>query len=227
MEGFKRGLGYLYISLLIHSYFIMLFFVTVDKNLLDILLHPKNYQAVTEDSKKKDEKVIENIIVETITSSKEIPKEGKISDKANVNSGKKGDENLYNYFNENPVSTSLMKKSGAKPEQAKDTKSEGIQIEKTQTDTGASQTEITNESPNLVGDYHTSYFDPNKQSDVVMDTMGDLSLATIPTAYASYFLSMQKIIGEKWQTFFPVFQYYQGIIKSGDVVVHFKIVSRW
>ena len=132
---------------MIHSYLFMLFFVTVDKNLLDILLHPKNYQNVKVEANKKDEKVIENIVVETITSSKEIPKEGKISDKANINSGKKGDKNIYNYLNENPVSTTIMKKSGAKSEQTKDLKSEGAKAEKSQTDTGSSTLQQATLSP--------------------------------------------------------------------------------
>ncbi len=56
-----------------------------------------------------------------------------------------------------------------------------------------------------------------------MSSEGDISLATIPQEFAIYFLNMRKKVGERWMEFFPVFQYYQGIIKSGEVVVRFIV----
>ena len=79
------------------------------------------------------------------------------------------------------------------------------------------------QKPQEEGDKATSFFDPAKPIEISMDSEGDLSLATIPQEYAKYFIQMQEQIGRNWRRFFPVFQYYQGLIKSGDVVVNFQI----
>ena len=141
-----------------------------------------------------------------------------ISDKANVNSAPKQGANRYNYVNpymeQSPSQKSASGKTVKDSSQKSATGEDSVQLD----------TIKGNPAVNTPGgDYHTSYFDPESPPDVEMDNNGDMSLATIPEAFASYFLAMQKKVGENWQKFFPVFQYYQGLIKTGDVVVTFGV----
>ena len=56
-----------------------------------------------------------------------------------------------------------------------------------------------------------------------MDDSGGMDLSTIPADYAPYFYAMERKISETWNQFFPVHQYYMGILKDGDVVIQFRV----
>jgi TonB family protein len=184
-------------------------FMFFDRDFFASLFNPSFIKPVTTE---------ETTIVDTATEAETKPLTGMISDKANVNSAPKQGENRYNYVNpdmeqspyQKSVSGKTVKDSSRKSASGEDS----VQLDTIKGNPEASTTG---------GDYHTSYFDPQSPPDVEMDNNGDMSLATIPEAFASYFLAMEKKVGENWQKFFPIFQFYQGLIKSGDVVVTFWV----
>jgi TonB family protein len=221
MENIKRknkNIVFLYLSILVHFYLLFFIAYTIDKNFLDSLFHstrPRNKEST-----------LENIVVSTITTSKETPEKGFLSDKPNVNRGKKGDKNYYNYFNPNENETMPAKPSVTENQQKQDESRNKSDQKSHDTETR----EMENSPPRqpsagqMAGDYHTSFPDPDRPPDVTMDNEGDISLATVPSEYADYLIkNVRDKISQNWNEFFPVFQYYQGIIKSGDVVVSFTV----
>lgn len=150
---------------------------------------------------------VENLIVDTVTWTEKTPLKGAISDKANIDSGPLGQKN-YNIFNPNMQP----------PQQAQ---SKNTPQEQDQTSDQSLPRKTDEEK--FPGNPITTFFDPDKPADVQMDSQGRISLATIPKDYAKYFLNMSKEISHNWQAFFPVFQYYQGIIRSGEIVVVFDV----
>jgi TonB family protein len=219
METAKRknkNILFLYLSILVHFYILFIMAYTIDKNFLDRLFHNTKQQT--------NVSTLENIVVSTITTSKETPKEGKLSDKPNINQGKKGSLNRYNYFNANE------KDAIPNPAVPENRNNADEDKKKSGQDDKDANAQIKDSSPprqpsagQQGGDYHTSFYDPYKPVDVTMDNEGDISLGTVPSAYAEYFKNMRDKIGENWRQFFPVFQYYQGILKSGEVVVFFAV----
>lgn len=206
----RRILVFVYISLIIHFYVLLLLTVTVDKSFLDQLLNP---------TRAPQETMIENIVLETATAEEEVPLEGKISDKPNVGRGNVSPDEEYNYLNP---------QMGVKPTPPQTEQNEGGTMEPI-TPEG---TTAHNEKPGTVktktenfppGDYHTSYFDPERPADVRMSTQGDISLDTVPVEYADYLINISRTVSEQWRNFFPVFQYYSGMLRSGEVIVQFQV----
>ncbi len=229
METVKKITMFFFISLIFHFYLILALLYTVDKRALDQFFNFfKNHKTQTAEQKadKNIEPVLEDVIVETMTSSEKTPEKGKISDKPNLNSGVKGNSDNYNYINFSPGNKQIQINPVNIPENktaVPDTK-QGQPVQEDKNPVAGVQPEKNTLNSNRGGDdYHTSFFDVYKPVDITMNNQGDLSLATIPTKYADYFLAVQKKIADKWGTFFPVFQYYQGIIKSGNVIIHFNI----
>lgn len=66
-------------------------------------------------------------------------------------------------------------------------------------------------------------YDPAQAPTVNLYASGNISLAAEAKDYASYFLEMQKKIGKYHKEFFPVYQYYQGLLRDGVVVVDFTV----
>lgn len=66
-------------------------------------------------------------------------------------------------------------------------------------------------------------FDPSREPVVNLHSGGNISLAAEAKDYASYFLAMQKKIAKYHKEFFPVYQYYQGLLRDGVVVVDFTV----
>ena len=201
--GWIKALVYLYLSLLVHFYLIWFFGYAEEKGLLNSL------SVISKTQQTKKEPVIENIIVDTKTLSDKIPDEGKISDKPNLDSGRLSDQKYYNYFNPNPKENFAPKPFAPA-------------VEKPAKDGEAAQSPKQQEKLDS-GDSHTTFFDQLLPADVQMNNAGDISLGTIPTEFAGYFLDMQKRIGSNWELFFPIFQHYQGMIKDGTVTVRFEI----
>ncbi len=209
MEKIKKGAGFFYLSLVIHLYLILIIGIAFDRNFLESMLYPLRNLA--------EERESEPTIVDTETESTVTPLKGMVSDKPNQNAGKQGVEENYNYLNPNnnrPENSKTSRTSGPARDKNDETGKDSISV-----DILKGQKIQSMDS----GDYHTSLFNPYMPADVTMNNAGDISLATIPEPYAAYFLNMEKKIGENWQQFFPIFQYFNGIIKSGDVVVTFWI----
>lgn len=218
-EEMKKGIGFLYLSLVIHFYLFFFVALSLDPNLL------RSLSEMAESRKASQEN--ENVIVDTMTESPQTPLKGKLSDKPNVDSGKPGDKKNYNYLNPYPGKENreaALTKNGSE-QKDKNSGDNEVTLER---DGGKKADKSDSGSVfQQPSDTHTSYYDPEKAVDatvdVTMDNYGDISLATVPKEYASYFISMQKKIGANWKEFFPIFQYYQGIIKSGEVHVRFQI----
>ncbi len=209
VEIVKKNIGFVYISLIVHFYIILIILISFDKDFLvsmfnPVILRPQESEETT--------------IVDTITESETKPLKGVVSDKPNINSAEKLGEDKYNFLNPDmklsPYQGNNSGKSIVDSSKKNASGEDSIQLERLKG---------RNTMPLDSGDYHTTYFDPDKPPDVEMDNLGDISLATIPESYAPYFLSMEKKVGEKWQMFFPIFQFYEGIIKSGEVVVSFWV----
>lgn len=216
-DSMKKGVGFIYLSLVIHCYVFFFIAFSLDPNLL------KTLSEMAANRKTSQE---ETVIVDTMTESPQTPENGKLSDKANVDSGKQGDQNNYNYLNPYPDKVNReasLSKNGSQQKE-KDTGATEVTLDKDGEQKAdkkdKSETASAFQQPS---DTRTSYYNPDQKIDVTMDNYGEISLATVPKEYASYFINMQKKIGANWKEFFPVFQYYQGIIKSGEVHVRFQI----
>ncbi len=213
--GIKRGLTFVYISLIVHGYALLVLSLALDRDILDMLAHPEKYQ--------NRETVIENIIVDTRTESRTVPDSGKISDRPNIDSGNPGAKNTYNFLN--PFLDDVLREgsplsTGKPSELVKKQEKTSTEPAREKTDKSSAEQESAGVKPS---DPRPSFFDPERKPDVTMDTLGDISLATVPREFADYFLAMQRKIGAQWKEFFPVFQYYQGILKSGEVMVNFQV----
>ncbi|MEJ5283758.1 MAG: TonB family protein [Brevinematia bacterium] len=185
---------YIYLSFVIHCYLILTF------------LSIQQFELIKKIFKINQQKkpVIENIFVETFTYSPIIPEKALLSDKQNINSSPIKGDNKYNMLdmgeNKEIEKEEILDKDGVvetKKEEKKEFSFEGQRV------------------PTL--------FDPENKPAIEMDSEGNISLGTIQYEFASYFLEIQKKVGENWRIFFPVFQYYQGIIKTGEVIINFSI----
>ncbi len=147
MEGIKRGIGYIYLSIVVHLYALLFLSFIFDKDVLQMLIDSMKIQS--------NEITIENIVVETRTQSKEKPLKGKISDKYNVDRGRLSDKNIYNYPNFNPAEP---EKTGTDIQSDKKDK---IREEKNQEGNQPVNEKKSSMKgkPVISGDYHTSFFD--------------------------------------------------------------------
>lgn len=194
----RRFLLFVYLSLIFHLYLLLA---------LQQVLDPRILEQLTQDPDLRPLPSLENIIVDTVTWTEEIPEEGVISDKANLDAGPAGEKD-YNVLNPAMQPPRSVPDNQTPP----DSRSEEAQPVPRKA-----------EPEQKTGDPTTAFYDPSREIDVRMDNQGQISLATVPQEYAEYFLNMSREISQNWQTFFPVFQYYQGIIRSGEVVVQFEV----
>jgi len=66
-------------------------------------------------------------------------------------------------------------------------------------------------------------YDPAKKPIVRMSSSGQIALESQAVDYAPYFKQMQQTIASNWQIYFPIFQYYQGVMADGVVSVTFDL----
>jgi len=192
---------YIYLSFVLHCYILLSITIATQTRFLEKIFKVKK-EKITK---------VENIFVETFTFSKQAPTKALLSDKQNINSSPKKGPDIYNYLNLNQLN------NNENSQDSKTTEGEGDLIK---------NKEKSNEEKNEIKfhkDTLPTLFDINNPLTIEMDNEGKISLGTVQYEYASYFLEMQKKISENWRSFFPVFQYYQGIIKSGEVIVKFQI----
>lgn len=205
VKPYRQALVFVYLSIMVHLYVLWLISRTVD---------PELAKALAKAPTRQDRSMtIENIIVRTKTQSQEVPEEGKISDKPNLNrSPRQGSEN-YNL---------------AAPEE--DTKpsaggggSSGVSQAPEGPDGDRMKGGQSGAQPAPPGNIYTSFYTPEKTVDVTMDSLGEISLATVPREYAKYFLDMQQKIGGKWMEFAPHPYLYGAAIPRGEVEVTFTV----
>ncbi len=215
-EKSKRTLIFIYISAVVHLYLLLIVTMTIDPNFLENFFRSKT---------EKRETIIENIIVETLTESDITPEQGVISDKDNIGASPfQVSERTYNY--PNPDQRPREGESEvAYRDIPQDTEEQDLSEEISDLDT-ARETDAQEEQIVRVRDYGNPapfLYDPEKPVEVYMDNYGDISLDTVGYEYAEYFLSMSRKISREWERFFPIFQYYQGIIRSGETIVSFQV----
>ena len=175
---------------------------------------------------------IQNIILETKTSSLVKPKEAVISDKNNINQAPDQDINKpeeYNVVNPNPA---LAQGQGGEvsyiPQKAIQSVSEDTKKLEEMKEKGTKLQEKVQKTPKQLaseggGETAPTLFTPKKIPVINLYNNGRASLATQSKEYADYFIAMQKKIEKYHKEFFPIYQYYQGLLKDGEVVVEYNL----
>lgn len=214
-EQSKKSASYLllflWLSLTVHMYIFWLM------SLSPHLRHLMDFEKIPR-------RVVQNVILETQTETPVTDENASISDKNNINSSLNFDpskEKIYNYAPQNQASHLGQdgRDSGTPQEQAA---SKG----KNQLEAGKSASEKrTAQSQKQAGGGTTAplLFDVSKPPLVNLYNNGRISVATEAKEYASYFIDMQKKIEKYHREFFPIYQYYQGLLKDGVVIVEYTI----
>ena len=188
---------YLWLSFIIHVY--AFYFAGLNLSLSDLL------QKIGAKSPDKPY-VLQNIILET--AQEQLPPEEKtpfISDKNTRNSSLVADQSRPEEYN-NPSS---LRPNGGDTDSEKPQQSDSL---------------LGQARPQQVGGQGAPfYFDPAKEPIVNLYTSGNVSVAAEARDYANYFLNMQKKISTYHKEFFPVYQYYQGLLRDGVVIVDFTV----
>ncbi|MGL4561251.1 MAG: energy transducer TonB family protein [Brevinema sp.] len=176
----------------------------------------------------KDEQMInkkyelQNIILETVQETLQSNQEAAISDKNNLNASPTIDrskQEIYNLLNTNPQKSIVFEQT------LEDQQNDNPIKDDTSSDEGILLQQEKSHEPQRVaqGSNNPSFFDPDKDEVINLYNLGNPSLATHSKDFADYLLKMQKKIEKYHQEFFPIYQYYQGLIKSGTVVVRFTV----
>lgn len=92
---------------------------------------------------------------------------------------------------------------------------------------GESETTLLNDENEMTAGSSllTSFYDPDYEMMIRMDSRGRTSLPTLPADYVEYFENMSEKISDTWQEFFPEIQYYLGILQSGDVEIRIQLTK--
>lgn len=205
------------LSIIIHAYLFMFSYYS-------IMILPKD------DSKNKELKV-QNIILETHKETLNDEKEAMISDKNNKSAALEFDTNKiekYNIFNPDPGKSFLQRGEidFTGKEETKETVEDsfvektGINGKKIAFDQKKQNSAQTKGSQ---GSSTPTLFDPNQIPVINLYNNGAPNLSTQSKEYAEYFLKMQKKIEKYHREFFPIYQYYQGLISSGVVVIEYIV----
>ncbi|MGL5255290.1 MAG: energy transducer TonB family protein [Brevinema sp.] len=189
---------YLWVSFIVHVY--LFYFLGLNLNFKEFLdkMRAKNIQDRSY--------MVQNIILET--AQEQSPPEEEtpfISDKNTQNAAPVADRSLPQQYN-NP---STLRPNGGQVDSPKPEQSESVSGQVRPQQSG--------------GQGAPFYFDPDKAPVVNLYTSGNISVAAEAKDYANYFLEMQKKIGKYHKEFFPIYQYYQGLLKDGVVVVDFWV----
>jgi len=145
-----------------------------------------------------EEVVVENILIDNPHATQEKPlKKAKLSDVDSRSRGPLAREEEYNRLLPQEIQGSLVPKKGETP---------------------ASRLAIP--ASEISG---PSLYDPSRKPVVRMSTSGQIALESEAVDYAPYFKHIQQTVASNWQYYFPVFQYYRGIMADGVVTVTFDL----
>ncbi|MGL5722465.1 MAG: energy transducer TonB family protein [Brevinema sp.] len=189
---------YLWLSFIIHVY--AFYFAGLNISLRDLL------QKMGTKPPADKAYVLQNIILET--AQEQSPPEEEtpfISDKNTLNASLDADRSRPQLYN-NPAT---LRPNGGQADIEKPDQSQSM--------TG--QVRPQQEG----GEGAPFYFDPAKEPIVNLYTSGNVSVAAEAKDYAGYFIAMQKKIGVYHKEFFPIYQYYQGLLRDGVVIVDFVV----
>jgi len=217
----KRLLAFVTISLTIHCYLLLFLLITSGLDFSKPWRHP----AKLNPADRKEE--VDETVVETMTQEDVKPLKAKMSDKANPDRGKLAEKNRYNYPNPEPKPRaglnaqegSAQKNDQKQKKDQKDDQATEVVLSEPDRSAATAKTEAG-------GDPHTSLFTVESNISVDMTSEGDPSVATVSNEYAPYFLAMQQKVRITWQNFFPIFQYYQGILNNGEVEVVYQVTPQ-
>ncbi len=224
----RRIIVVIYLSIVIHLYF-MLIANLVFENRLSELVYGRPEQT-------RKQIALEEIMIHTVIED-EAPEEGLISENANPNSAPEvaEEEPEYNVINPemSPVEAEgeIAEQEGAEtpPTEASEEmmtipKPENFSIADTKSTVMQTVAQGEEESAETEGgDPTTTFYDPEEEMVVRMNSEGRISIPTIPEEYAEYFYAMGETIADTWMDFFPQFQYYMGILKSGDIQIYIQL----
>ncbi|URA09893.1 energy transducer TonB family protein [Thermospira aquatica] len=185
----KKGLLFLYFSLLVHLYLLVVVNWWLDPEIITLLKNPR--------PQKSDDVVIENILIDNPNATMEKPiQKAKVSDKDSRSRGPVASHEDYN----------MLLSSESASQKAQDFFSEPM--------TAPSR------HPEVSG---PSLYEPSKKPLVRMSSAGQIALESEAVDYAPYFKQIQQTVASNWQWYFPIFQYYQGIMADGVVTVTFEL----
>lgn len=221
MKNFRQALVFIYLSVVFHAYVFWFTGYVLDPRLAEWLADPEKYRERIEQPITVD---IENRIIPTAMESRKIPEKARISDKPNIDSGRLNPEvpDTYNYLNPDPAKASpavVSRPGDMEKESVQEKIPDGLEPLIPDPSEAGSAPELKRVDP------VTGEFSPEKPVSVFMDTEGRISLSTVSDSNAQYFLKMRDRIGENWSQFFPVFQYYRGILRNGRVGVIFEVAA--
>ncbi|MGL4676683.1 MAG: energy transducer TonB family protein [Brevinema sp.] len=173
------------------------------------------------------QQILQNIILETKIETLDNSPEAAISDKNNRNQSPIQDLSKPEDYNvANPNMAQAQGQGGeisyiSQEEVQRDKK----QHEQNQQSDVAIQIHNTSQQKASEGGGETAptLVDIKKKQVINLYNTGTASLATKSKGYAEYFLKMQKKIEKYHKEFFPIYQYYQGLLKDGEVVVEYML----
>ncbi len=172
---------------------------------------------------------IHNIILETKTETPNTSQKSVISDKNNRSQAPTQDLSKPEEYNvANPYLAQGQGRGGeasyipqkevqGEEQKVQDTKitESGVRVSPNKT-----QKQISSEGG---GETAPTLMDVKKKQIINLYNNGTASLSTKSKDYASYFLNMQKKIEKYHKEFFPIYQYYQGLLKDGEVIVEYTL----
>ncbi|MGL4388655.1 MAG: energy transducer TonB family protein [Brevinema sp.] len=178
----------------------------------------------------KDKKIeLHNIILDTVQEIIRKEEDALISDKNNISSSARPDlkkEEKYNVFNPN-LQKAIVFEQILEEKQDIDLGDDFDKIEKIVPD----QANISHQKdfsmkkkpPTTIANNIPSLYNPDEPTVINLYNIGSPSLATHSKEFADYLLNIKTRIEIYHREFFPVYQYFQGLIRSGTVVVEFTI----
>lgn len=183
-------------------------------------------------SSRDTKQIISNIILETKTETLDSSKKAAISDKNNRSQAPIQDltkPEEYNVANPNIAesqgrggeATYIPQKEIVAEEEEKK-KQEERSKDKAEIVVKKQKTKSVKASQGG-GETAPTLFDVKKRPIINLYNTGAATFATKSKSYAEYFFNMRKKIEKYHKAFFPVYQYYQGLLKNGEVVVEYSL----
>lgn len=218
----KKHLKYLiifmWLSFVFHLY--ILWGVSVVSN----LLLSKQNPSVTQNK-------IMNVVLETKTESIQIPKEAAISDKNNISQSLEQDKTKPEEYNVANLNSAIAEGRDGKasyiPQESVESVNDSKQEVKKDISKGiVQQNQVDKQRQEAFeggGETAPTLYDIKKKPVINLYNGGKTSFATHSKEYADYFINMQKKIEKYHREFFPIYQYYQGLLKDGEVIVEYGI----
>lgn len=185
----KKGVLFLYFSLLVHVYVLLMAEWWLDPEIIRLLRFPKRDipQEIT----------VEHILIDNPHATREKPvSRPKLSDVDSRSRGSVASQEEYNMlFPESSFSFAA--------------------------DHQPLEGEVSSSERRIMGG--PSLYAPEKKPVVRMSSAGQIALESEAVDYALYFKHIQQTVASNWQLYFPIFQYYRGILADGVVAVTFDL----